>query len=206
MNIAALTGRAPVIPVLTIDRLERAVPLARALVAGGLTVLEITLRTATALAAIEAIAEAVPEAIVGAGTVTDADGLSAALAAGAGFIVSPGFSPALADQARDAAIPFLPGVATAGEVMAAATAGLTHLKFFPAEAMGGIATLKAFAGPFADIRFCPTGGIRAENAAAYLALENVVCVGGSWVAPASAVRTGDWPAIEPLALAAADLA
>jgi 2-dehydro-3-deoxyphosphogluconate aldolase/(4S)-4-hydroxy-2-oxoglutarate aldolase len=195
--------RAPVIPVLTMARAADAVPLARALVNGGLPVLEITLRTEAALAAIAAISAEVPDALPGVGTVTAAEQFGPARAAGARFAVSPGFSAELAAAAGD--LPFLPGIATPTEAMAARGAGLRHLKFFPAEASGGRAALKALAGPFGDLLFCPTGGIDADNAAGYLALANVLCVGGSWVAPAAAVAVGDWPRIEGLAAGAAAL-
>lgn len=193
----------PVIAVLTIEHPDHAVPLARALCAGGIRVLEITLRTEAALEAVQRVAAEVPEAIPGVGTVTRAQDFTAARAAGAQFAVSPGFSPELAAAAGD--LPWLPGVATASEVMAAQRLGYDRLKFFPAQAMGAIAALKALAGPFADIGFCPTGGINAGNAADYLALANVVCVGGSWLAPAAAVRAGDWAAVTGLAQAAAAL-
>lgn len=203
--ISDLMSRAPVIPVLTIDRVEDALPLAAALVKGGLPVLEITLRTDAALPAISAMAAALPNAVIGAGTVTSFAHLKAAQDAGATFIVSPGWSQELSETARQRAIAILPGVATASEVMAAAAAGFDHLKFFPAEAMGGAATLNAFAGPFANVKFCPTGGISPANVSDYLGLANVLCVGGSWVAPPSAIKTGDWAQIEKLAAAAAVL-
>lgn len=193
---------APVIPVLAIDSPERAVPLARALVAGGLPVLEVTLRTADALLCIAAIARDVPEAVVGAGTVLTAEDLMAVGEAGARFAVSPGLTDALAQAARAAPVPLLPGVATASEIMGARAAGFERLKFFPAEAAGGIAALKSFAGPFPSVRFCPTGGVGARNLRAYLALPNVLCAGGSWVAPNAAVQQGDWAGIERLAAAA----
>lgn len=193
----------PVIPVLTIEDAEHAVPLARALCAGGIRVLEITLRTEAALEAVRRVATEVPKAIPGVGTVTRAQDFTAARVAGAKFAVSPGFSPELAAAAGD--LPWLPGVATPSEVMAAMRLGYNRLKFFPAETMGGIATLKALAGPFGDATFCPTGGISAANAADYLALANVICVGGSWLAPADAVRSGDWDTITSLAKAASAL-
>jgi len=203
MDLAERLRRARVVPVLTVARAEDAVPLARALVAGGLDTLEITLRSEVALAAIRAVAEAVPEATVGAGTLTRPEDFAAVAAAGASFAVSPGFTPELAAAARDyPALPYLPAVATASETMAAAAAGYGVLKFFPAVAAGGIETLKALAGPFPEIRFCPTGGIDAGNAGAYLALRNVAAVGGSWVAPADAVAAGDWARITALARAA----
>jgi len=202
----ALAAPAPVIPVIVLERADDAVPLARALVAGGVRVLELTLRTSAALTAIEAIARAVPDAIVGAGTVrSDADA-RAAHAAGARFAVSPGWSPRIAAECRSLGLALLPGAATASEVMAAADAGFRFLKFFPAAAAGGPAMLKAWLGPFADIVFCPTGGIDAANAAEYLALANVEVVGGSWLTPPDAIAAADWPRIERLARDAAGLA
>jgi 2-dehydro-3-deoxyphosphogluconate aldolase / (4S)-4-hydroxy-2-oxoglutarate aldolase len=204
--IDGLLRRAPVIPVLTIADDTDVVALAAALAGGGLPVIEVTLRTGAALAAIRRLRADLPDAIVGAGTVTDPAGHAAAVRAGARFVVSPGFGEALGEAARARPdIPFLPGVATASEVMAARRHGFRHLKFFPAGAMGGPATLKALAGPFPDVAFCPTGGIDAGNAAEYLALANVICVGGSWPAPAGAVAAGDWPRIRALAAAAAAL-
>ena len=202
----ALAAPAPVIPVIVLQRADDAVPLARALVAGGVRVLEVTLRTSAALTAIEAIARAVPDAIVGAGTVrSDADA-RAAHAAGARFAVSPGWSPRVAAECRSLGLALLPGAATASEVMAAADAGFRFLKFFPAAAAGGPAMLKAWLGPFADIVFCPTGGIDAANAAEYLALANVEVVGGSWLTPPDAIAAADWLRIERLARDAAGLA
>ncbi|MDE0941104.1 MAG: bifunctional 4-hydroxy-2-oxoglutarate aldolase/2-dehydro-3-deoxy-phosphogluconate aldolase [Alphaproteobacteria bacterium] len=203
LTIFQVMDLAPVIPVLTIERIEDAVPLAKALVDGGLPALEITLRTNVALAAIKAIADAVPDAVPGVGTVTTPEDLSQARAAGARFAVSPGFAPDLV-QAADQ-MPFLPGVATASEAMAAQRAGLQYLKFFPAEAMGGRPTLQALAGPFPRLTFCPTGGIGRDNAADYLALKNVRCVGGSWVAPNEAIAAGQWETITGLAREAAAL-
>ena len=197
--LTAIIAAQAVIPVVKIARVEDAVPLARALAAGGLKAIEITLRSAAALDAIRAVAAHVPEAVVGAGTVLDAGQFAAAEEAGARFIVSPGFTPALARAAAESATPLLPGAVTPGEIMAAAEAGYSILKFFPAEQAGGAPYLKALASPFARIRFCPTGGIDAANAAAYLALDNVVCVGGSWVAPDALVRAGDWEGITRLA-------
>ena len=202
----ALAAPAPVIPVIVLQRLDDAVPLARALVAGGIRVLEVTLRTPAALAAIAAIADAVPGAIVGAGTVrSDADA-RAADAAGARFAVSPGWSPRVAAACRTLGLALLPGVATASEVMQAADDGFRFLKFFPAAAAGGTAMLKAWSSPFADVAFCPTGGIDATTAPDYLALANVAVVGGSWLTPADAIAAGDWPRIERLARDAAALA
>ena len=203
MQAEDLLRTATVIPVLTIERVDDAVPLARALAAGGLRVLEVTLRTASGLEAIARIAAEVPEAIVGAGTVTAAEEFTAIRGAGARFAVSPGYSAVLEAAAGD--MPWLPGVATASEMMAARAAGRRALKFFPAEVAGGIPALKAFAGPFGDLLFCPTGGIGQANAGDYLALPNVACVGGSWVAPAQAIDSGDWGRIETLAAEAAAL-
>ncbi len=201
----SLMGLSPVIPVLVIEEEAHAVPLARALAAGGVRALEVTLRTPVALAAIRAIAREVPEATVGAGTVLNARDLEAAAQAGARFIVSPGLTPALAGAAVAARLPLLPGVATATEIMRGLDLGLTRFKFFPAETSGGAPALAAFAGPFAGCRFCPTGGISAANAGQYLALGNVACVGGSWLAPRETVRAGDWRRIEEIARAAAGL-
>ncbi|MBL8326017.1 MAG: bifunctional 4-hydroxy-2-oxoglutarate aldolase/2-dehydro-3-deoxy-phosphogluconate aldolase [Rubrivivax sp.] len=194
-----LAGHGPVIPVIVIEHLAHAVPLAEALVAGGVKVLEVTLRTAVALAAIEAMARAVPAAIIGAGTLRGAADVRAARHAGARFGVSPGYTGAIGAACRDAGLPLLPGVATAGEVMAASADGHDFLKFFPASAAGGVPMLKALAGPFPDIAFCPTGGISAETAPQYLALPNVRVVGGSWLTPADALRAGDWARITRLA-------
>lgn len=195
----------PVIPVLKIERVEHAVPLARALARGGLPAIEITLRTPAALDAIRAASAEVPEAIVGAGTILNAKQFALAQEAGAKFIVSPGFTPALADAASDSDVPLLPGAITPSEIMAAADRGYSLLKFFPAEQAGGAAFLKALSSPLAGIRFCPTGGIGAKNAADYLSLPNVICVGGSWVAPDDLVAEGRWDEIEALAKNAAAL-
>ncbi len=186
----------PVLPVMVIPSLDQAVPLAEALIKGGIKVLEITLRTDCALASIEAIAKAFPEAVVGAGTVLSPDDAKAAADHGARFAVSPGLTEKLAGQA---ALPLLPGVATASEVMRALEWGFTHLKFFPAVPAGGVPALKGIGGPLAAAKFCPTGGIDAKNAADFLALPNVLCVGGSWVAPASAMNEGRWDEITRLA-------
>jgi 2-dehydro-3-deoxyphosphogluconate aldolase / (4S)-4-hydroxy-2-oxoglutarate aldolase len=204
-RLLAILSAAPVVPVLTIEDRAVAVPLARALVAGGLTALEVTLRTAAGLDCIRAIAGEVEAANVGAGTVLDARQFEAAAKAGATFIVSPGATDGLLAAAADSAVPFLPGVATAGEAMRLAERGYSHLKFFPAEPAGGIAYLRALGPPLPAIRFCPTGGIGAKNAPDYLALANVVCVGGSWVAPAEAVAGGDWSRITALSREAAAL-
>lgn len=205
MDIAAIAARAPVIPVLTIDRLETAVPLARALVKGGLPVLEITLRTEAALQALELISREVPGAVVGAGTVLDEKQVEQVQRAGARFGVSPGCTAELAAAVSAAGLPFLPGVQTISEAMTLADKGFNLLKFFPADTAGGIGWLKAASAPLAGLRFCPTGGIGPETALAYLALANVACVGGSWVAPRDAVADGDWGRIERLAVAASTL-
>lgn len=196
---------APVIPVIVLTDGAHAVPLARALVAGGIRMLEVTLRTPAALACIEAMARDVPEAVVGAGTVRSAADAQAAAMAGARFAVSPGYSHALGKACHDLALPLLPGVATGSEIMAAQEDGYTALKFFPALPAGGVAMLKAWQGPFSDVKFCPTGGITATNAPEFLALANVVCVGGSWLTPAEVVARGDWAAITQLARQAAAL-
>ncbi len=203
MTIDAILARCRVMPVIVLEELAHAVPLARALVAGGLPVLEVTLRTPVALDGLRAIRREVPGAVVGAGTITSPADLDAAMDAGASFGVSPGATPALLAHARTRGLPFLPGVMTPSEVVQALAHGFSALKFFPAEAAGGIRMLKSLAGPFPAVRFCPTGGIDAANAAAYLALPNVACVGGSWVAPAALVRAGDWAGITALARGAA---
>ena len=200
-----LSRHGPVIPVIVIDRVEDAVPLAQALVDGGVRVLEVTLRTPAALRCIEAIARAVPGAIVGAGTVRSAADAQAAFDAGSRFAVSPGYTAALGAACRAIGLPLLPGVATAGEVMAAGADGMRFLKFFPATAAGGIPLLKALAGPFADVVFCPTGGITLQTAPDFLALPNVKVCGGSWLTPADAVAAQDWPRITRLAREAAAL-
>jgi len=199
MNPLELADHGPVIPVLVIHRVKDAVPLARALVEGGVRVLEVTLRTPAALACMEAIARAVPEAIVGAGTVRSASDAKAARDAGCRFAVSPGYRSEIGAACRELGLALLPGVATAGEVMHAHADGHDFLKFFPATAAGGVAMLQAFAGPFADIVFCPTGGITAETAPRFLALPNVRVCGGSWLTPADALAAGDWPRITALA-------
>jgi 2-dehydro-3-deoxyphosphogluconate aldolase/(4S)-4-hydroxy-2-oxoglutarate aldolase len=205
VNIREIVGLAPVIPVLTVTELDHAVPLARALAAGGLPVLEITLRTPVALAAIEAMRRAVPEAIVGVGTLTRAADFAAADRAGAQFGVTPGLTPDLASAARGARFPLLPGVMTPTELISARAAGFSVLKLFPAQQAGGLAMLQALGAPFPDVLFCPTGGITRATAADYLALPNVACVGGSWVAPAGLQSSGDWSGIEALARDAASL-
>jgi 2-dehydro-3-deoxyphosphogluconate aldolase/(4S)-4-hydroxy-2-oxoglutarate aldolase len=196
---------APVVPVVTIEDAGTAVPLARALVRGGLPAIEVTLRTAAALDAVKAIAAEVEGAFVGAGTVLDAAQLKQAEAAGATFAVSPGASPGLLDAAADCALALLPGAATASEAMALMERGYEIVKFFPAGPAGGVAYLKALAAPLPGLRFCPTGGISLQNAPDYLRLANVICVGGSWVAPHEAIAAGDWQRIEDLARQAAGL-
>lgn len=196
---------APVIPVIVLNDLAHAVPMARALVAGGIRMLEVTLRTPQALACIEAIARDVPEAVVGAGTVRSRADAQAAAMAGARFAVSPGFTPAVGQACRDVGLALLPGVATGSEIMQALEAGFTELKFFPALQAGGAAMLKAWSGPFFDVRFCPTGGVTLQNAPDLLALPNVLCVGGSWLVPADALAQGDWARITQLAMATKSL-
>jgi 2-dehydro-3-deoxyphosphogluconate aldolase/(4S)-4-hydroxy-2-oxoglutarate aldolase len=197
-----LAAFGPVIPVIILDRVSDAVPLARALVAGGVKVLEVTLRTPVALACIEAIAKGVPEAIVGAGTIRSADDARAASDAGARFAVSPGLTEAVASACSAVSMPLLPGVATPSEVMTARALGFSFVKLFPASVVGGVGMLKALASPFADVRFCPTGGITADTAPQYLALPNVAVVGGSWLTPADSVKKGEWAKITQLAAAA----
>lgn len=197
---------APVIPVIVLNDVAHAVPMARALVAGGIRMLEVTLRTNVALACIEAIAKEVPEAVVGAGTVRSAADAQAAALAGSRFAVSPGYTRAVGKACHELGLPLLPGVATGSEIMMAQEDGYTELKFFPAMQAGGPAMLKAWSGPFGDVKFCPTGGVTPANAKEFLALPNVVCVGGSWLTPADAVAAGDWTRITQLALEAAKLA
>lgn len=200
-----LLDLAPVIPVVVIDDADRAVPLARALLAGGLPAVEITLRTPCALDAIARIAAEVPDAVVGAGTVRTPADVDACVRAGARFLVSPGVTPALLDAMLGSGLPFLPGAATVSEVLALAERGLRELKFFPAEAAGGVPYLKSLASPIPDVRFCPTGGITPRSAPDYLALPNVGCVGGSWLTPADALAAGDYARVEKLAREAASL-
>jgi 2-dehydro-3-deoxyphosphogluconate aldolase / (4S)-4-hydroxy-2-oxoglutarate aldolase len=204
-DLATLLGLAPVIPVVVIDDESAAVPMARALVAGGLPVIEVTLRTPAGLLAIKRIAQEVPEAVVAAGTLLTRVDVSAAVDAGARLLVSPGYTPGLLEAMLSSGVPALPAAATASELMALLERGLTHAKFFPARPAGGVAYLKALAGPLPMVRFCPTGGIDLANAAEFLALPNVVCVGGSWLTPADAVTTGDWDRVEQLARQAAAL-
>ena len=205
MDMTAIAARAPVVPVLTVERVADAVPLARALVRGGLPVLEITLRTAASLAALAEIVREVPETVVGAGTVLEAAKVAQIQRLGARFAVSPGCTPALLAATREAGLPFMPGVQTVSEAMALSEQGYRALKFFPAASSGGLGWLQAVAAPLAGLRFCPTGGIGADTAPAYLALSNVACVGGSWVAPRAAVAARDWSQVERLAAAAANL-
>lgn len=204
-RVDAVFARAPVIPVLTIERLEDALPLCRSLVDNGLPVLEVTLRTVCALEAIALLARELPSACVGAGTVLSAADLARVTEAGAAFAISPGATDALYDAARDCGTPLIPGIATASELMRGLEHGWRRFKFFPAESSGGTAALKGFAGPFPQARFCPTGGIDAAKAPAYLALPNVACVGGSWMLPGDAIQTGDWDRIGRLARDAAAL-
>ena len=205
VKIAELCRLAPVIPVLIVEEVGHAAPLARALVAGGLKALEVTLRTPAALDAIRAMADAAPDAVLGAGTLRTPADVRAAVAAGARFGVSPGLSAAVLDAAETAGLPMLPGVATPSEAMAGAERGLDILKFFPAEANGGAAVLRAWQSPLAGLAFCPTGGVGLANAGDYLGLANVLCVGGSWVAPRAMVAAGDWQGITCLAREAAAL-
>ena len=205
MNVHDLLRAAPVMPVIVIDDAAQAVPLARALVAGGIRVLEVTLRTPAALQAIRAIAKEVPDAIVGAGTIINAHDLQQAREAGAQFGVSPGATPELLALGRAGDWPYLPGVMTPSDLMAALAAGYNTLKFFPAAQAGGIPMLKALGGPFPQVTFCPTGGITPATAPDYLALPNVACVGGSWLTPAALLHARDWAGITKLAAQAAAL-
>lgn len=196
---------APVIPVIVLKDVAHAVPMARALVAGGIRMLEITLRTSVALECMRAIAAEVPEAVVGAGTIRSAADAKAAVAAGARFGVSPGYTPAVGRACQDLGLALLPGVATGSEIMMAQEDGYNELKFFPAMQAGGPNLLKAWGGPFTDVKFCPTGGVSPENAPQLLALANVVCVGGSWLTPGDLMAKGDWAQITALAKEAAAL-
>lgn len=205
VRILDILARVPVVPVLVVEDARQAAPLARALVSGGLDVLEVTLRTSAALRAIEEMRAAVPDAMIGAGTLTRPQDFADALAAGARFAVTPGYSAALGEAAARTGIALLPGVMTPSEILEARAAGHDVLKFFPAEPAGGAAMLRAFEGPFAEVKFCPTGGITRERAPGYLELSNVVCVGGSWLAPRALLEPGDWAAIEQLAREAAAL-
>ena len=196
---------APVIPVIVLHDVAHAVPMARALLAGGIRMLEITLRTPQALACMEAIANEVEGAVVGAGTVRSPADAAAAVKAGARFAVSPGYTLAVGQACKDLGLPLLPGVATGSEIMMAQEDGYTELKFFPAMQAGGPAMLKAWGGPFFDVKFCPTGGVTPGNASEFLSLSNVACVGGSWLVPADALAQGDWARIEQLAREASQL-
>ncbi|MDI6515952.1 bifunctional 4-hydroxy-2-oxoglutarate aldolase/2-dehydro-3-deoxy-phosphogluconate aldolase [Streptomyces coelicoflavus] len=202
---ASVLDLAPVVPVVVVDDLADAVPLARALVAGGLPAIEVTLRTPVALDAIRAIAGEVPDAVVGAGTVVTAEQVGEVVAAGARFLVSPGWTDKLLEAMRGSGVPFLPGVSTTSEVVALLERGVREMKFFPAEAAGGTAYLKALAAPLPQARFCPTGGITPASAPEYLALPNVGCVGGSWMLPKDAIDGRDWGRVEALAREAAGL-
>jgi len=205
MNVEDLVSLAPVIPVVVIEDIADAVPLAAALVRGGLPAIEVTLRTPAAAAAIERIAAEVPGAVVGAGTVTTARQVAEALGAGARFLVSPGATPTLLDALQASGVPFLPGTATASDIVALLERDISHAKLFPAEVVGGVKALKAFAGPFPQMRFCPTGGVNAANARDYLGQPNVVCVGGSWMLPNDATASKDWPTVKALADTASKL-
>lgn len=202
---ASLLSLVPVVPVVVLDDLAHAVPVARSLVAGGLPVIELTLRTPVALDAIRAIADEVPEILVGAGTITSPELVGRAVDAGAQFLVSPGTTPTLLRELAGSGVPFLPGTATVSEAMTVLEAGFSEMKFFPAEASGGAAYLKSLASPLPAARFCPTGGITATSAPAYLSLPNVGCVGGSWLTPADALAAGDWDRVATLAREAAAL-
>lgn len=201
-HIAELIRQATVIPVLTIERLEDAVPLAKALVAGGVRTLEVTLRTAVAVEAARAIIAGVPEAIVGIGTILNGDDLARAEALGAKFGISPGATPELLTAAASSRLPFAPGIATASELMQALAHGFDVVKFFPAEPAGGIKALRALAGPFPQVRVCPTGGVSEANAATWLAEPNVLAVGGSWLCPAADIRAGNWAGITAMCVTA----
>ena len=204
-RLVEIMHASPVIPVIAIEHPDHALPLARALVEGGIRVLEITLRTAHGLDAIRAIAQQVPEAIVGVGTLTQPEEFAQARDAGAVFGVSPGLTPALITAAKTSGLPLLPGVMTPSEVMAAREAGFFQLKLFPAVPAGGVGMLNAIAGPLPDVLFCPTGGVSQESAPQFLACKNVACVGGSWLTPQDAIRNGDWGKITSLAKAASTL-
>jgi 2-dehydro-3-deoxyphosphogluconate aldolase/(4S)-4-hydroxy-2-oxoglutarate aldolase len=205
MTVLEVMRTGPVIPVIVIDAIDRAVPLARALVAGGVRVLEVTMRTPVALQAVRAIAHEIDGAIIGVGTITRPEDFERSIEAGAGFGVSPGLTPELTKAARASGLPFLPGVMTPSDVIAARAAGFTELKLFPARQAGGVGMLQAMAGPFPDVTFCPTGGVSAATARDFLALPNVACVGGSWLTPADLVAAGNWSAITALARDAAAL-
>jgi 2-dehydro-3-deoxyphosphogluconate aldolase / (4S)-4-hydroxy-2-oxoglutarate aldolase len=203
MKIAEILALSPVMPVVTINDPEDAAPIAKALVRGGIRLIEITMRTPAALAAMRAVADAVPEMVVGAGTVLNRADLDACIAAGAQFAISPGATPELLAAGKTAPVPYLPAVATASDIMAGLANGYTYFKLFPATVVGGVAALKAFAGPFGSVKFCPTGGISEKTAPEFLALNNVACVGGSWIASDARIAAKDWPGIEAAARAAA---
>ena len=207
MNMVETLGKAGIIPVIVIDKVEQAVPLAKALVKGGLPVLEVTFRTAAAPEAIAAIRREVPEAVVGAGTILTVEMLKAAKAAGAVFGVAPGFDPVIIDAAKAEGLPFCPGIATASELSQALTAGCKMVKFFPAEAAGGVKMIKNFLGAFrfTGVKFMPTGGVKPTNVAEYLGVPEIVCCGGTWLVPKEALAAGDYAAIEKLAAEAAQL-
>jgi 2-dehydro-3-deoxyphosphogluconate aldolase/(4S)-4-hydroxy-2-oxoglutarate aldolase len=202
---ADLLALSPVLPVVVLDEAEQAVPLARALLRGGIRAIELTLRTPAALAAIERVAAEVPDIVVGAGTVTAPEHAEQAAKAGAAFLVTPGGTDRLLDAVTDTGLPFLPGVSTVSEALRAAERGLSALKFFPAEASGGVSYLRALGGPLPGLRFCPTGGVTPDSAPSYLALPNVGCVGGTWLTPREALAAGDYARIEALAAQAAAL-
>ena len=189
----------PVVPVLVINDVEKAVPLAKALMEGGIKVLEVTLRTPAAIDVIKRIAQEVPDSLIGAGTVTNAQQLKAVVEAGAKFAISPGMTADLLKAGMDSEIPLIPGISSTSDLMKGKDAGYTHMKFFPAEASGGVKAIKSISGPFPDVTFCPTGGIGPNNYNDYLALNNVKCVGGSWLAPDDAIESGDWARITQLA-------
>ncbi len=198
LDPATLFAQGPVVPVIVINDLAEAVPMAKALVAGGLRVLEVTLRTPVAMDAIRLLSQEVPDAIVGAGTVTSSEQLQQVIDAGARFAISPGMTRELLLAGRESTIPLIPGIASISELMEGLDLGYSHFKFFPAEAAGGVKTLKSIHGPFSEVRFCPTGGINDKNFLEYLALPNVCCVGGSWVLPADAIAAGDWARVTQL--------
>lgn len=205
-TLDAILTRSPVIPVLVVEDADAAVPLAKALVAGGIPVLEITLRSAAALEAIRRIATEVPAAVVGAGTVLNPAQFAAAQLAGAQFVISPGATEALYYCAKDTGLPYLPAVASASEIMRAMEQGFLRAKFFPAESSGGVAALKGFGGPFPEMKFCPTGGVTEANLRSYTSLPNVFAAGGSWLAPQEMVRNGDWAGITAIARKAVQIA
>lgn len=199
LSPAEVFAAGPVVPVLVINDVEKAVPLAKALMAGGIKVLEVTLRTPVALDVIKRIATEVPEALIGAGTVTNAQQLKDVVEAGAKFAISPGMTAELLQAGKECEVPLIPGISSTSDLMKAKDAGYTHMKFFPAEASGGVKAIKSISGPFPDVTFCPTGGISLANYKDYLTLKNVACVGGSWVSPDEAINNGDWEQITKLA-------